>query len=46
MAATHLLTRGLDNVRTETSLQVLAYNLTRAINLIEIGPLIATVRTT
>jgi transposase len=46
MGATHFLTHGLDNARTEPSLQVLVYNLTRAINLIEIGPLIATIRTT
>jgi transposase len=45
MGATHFLTRGLDNVRTETSLQVLAYNLKRVINLIGIAPLTAAIRT-
>jgi hypothetical protein len=36
MGATHFLTRGLDNVSTEMSLQVLAYNLKRVISAIGI----------
>jgi hypothetical protein len=44
MGATHFLTRGLENVRTETSLQVLAYNLKRAIRIIDIAPLMAAIR--
>jgi len=34
MGSTHFLTRGLDNVATEMSLNVLAYNLKRVINLL------------
>ncbi len=37
--ATHFLMRGLENVRTETSLQVLAFNLKRVISIIGIAPL-------
>ena len=44
MGATHFLTRGLTNVRTETSLQVLAYNLKRVISIVGIAPLMAAVR--
>lgn len=36
MGATHFLTRGLDHVSTEMSLQVLAYNLKRVISAIGI----------
>jgi len=34
MGATHFLTRGLSQVSTEMSLQVLAYNLKRVISLL------------
>src|SRR3546814_4805995 len=44
MGATHFLTRGLENVRTETSLQVLAFNLKRLISIIGIAPLLAAIR--
>jgi transposase len=44
MGATHFLTRGLANVRTETSLQVLAYNLKRVISIVGITPLMAAIR--
>ena len=46
MGATHFLTRGLQNVRTETSLQVLAFNLKRLISIIGIAPLLAAIRAT
>ena len=39
MGATHFLTRTLDRVSTEMSLQVLAYNLKRAMKILGIGPL-------
>jgi transposase len=44
MGATHFLTRGLANVQTETSLQVLAYNLKRVISIIGNAPLIEAIR--
>jgi transposase len=44
MGATHFLTRTLPRVATEMALHVLAYNLTRIINIIGIVPLIAAVR--
>ena len=44
MGATHFLMKRLDNVKTEMSLAVLAYNLTRVMNIIGIGPLIVAVR--
>ena len=40
MGATHFLMKRLKNVRTEMALSVLAYNLTRAMNIIGIRPLI------
>lgn len=40
MGATHFLMKRLDNVRTEMALSVLAYNLTRVMNIIGIRPLI------
>jgi transposase len=40
MGATHFLTKRLKNVRTEMALHVLAYNLTRVMNIIGIKPLI------
>ena len=44
MGATHFLTRGLNNVRTEISLQVLAYNLKRVMNVVGTAPLMAVIR--
>jgi transposase len=44
MGATHFLTRGLANVRTEISLQVLAYNLKRVMKIAGIAPLMASIR--
>ena len=43
MGATHFLTRGLNNVRTEISLQVLAYNLKREMKIIGIAPMMAAI---
>ncbi len=40
MGATHFLMKRLKNLRTEMALSVLAYNLTRAMNIIGIRPLI------
>jgi len=40
MGATHFLMKRLKNVRTEMALSVLAYNLTRIMNIIGIRPLI------
>ena len=44
MGATHFLTRTLPRVRAEMSLQVLAYNMKRVINLLGVGTLIEAVR--
>jgi len=44
MGATHFKTRTLDKVRTEMSLQVLAYNLKRVIAILGPAPLIAAMR--
>ena len=44
MGATHFLTKGLKNVRTEMALSVLAYNLTRVMNILGIGPLLQAMR--
>ncbi len=44
MGATHFLMKRLMNVRTEMALSVLAYNLTRVMNIIGIRPLIAAIR--
>jgi transposase len=44
MGATHFLMRRLSNVRTEMALSVLAYNLTRVMNIIGIRPLMAAIR--
>ena len=46
MGATHFLTKTLPRVRAEMSLQVLAYNMKRAINLIGMRALIEAVRAT
>ena len=44
MGATHFLMKRLKNVKTEMALAVLAYNLTRVMNMLGIGPLIAAMR--
>ena len=44
MGATHFLTKTFPRVRTEMSLQVLAYNLKRVINILGVGTLLAAVR--
>jgi len=44
LGATHFLMKRLHNVKTEMALAVLAYNLTRVINIIGIKPLIAAIR--
>ena len=43
MGATHFLTKTLPKVAAEMSLSVLAYNLTRVMNIIGIKPLIAAI---
>ncbi len=45
MGATHFLMKRLKNVRTEMALSVLAYNLTRVMNIMGIEPLIEAIRT-
>ncbi len=44
MGATHFLMKRLKNVRSEMALSVLAYNLTRVMNILGIGPLLAAMR--
>jgi transposase len=44
MGATHFLMKRLKNVKTEMALSVLAYNLTRVMNIIGITPLLAVIR--
>ena len=44
MGATHLLTKTLPRVASEMALHVLAYNLTRVMNIIGIQPLITAMR--
>jgi hypothetical protein len=44
MGATHFLTKTLPRVTTEMALHVLAYNLTRVINILGTGPLMAAMR--
>ncbi len=44
MGATHFLMKRLKNVRTEKALSVLAYNLTRVMNILGSGPLIQAIR--
>lgn len=44
MGATHFLMKRLPNVATEMSLHVLAYNLTRVINILGVGPLMTAMR--
>src|SRR5947209_14241286 len=45
MRATHFLMKTLPRVATEMALHVLAYNLTRVINIMGPGPLIAAIKT-
>lgn len=44
MGPCHLLTKGLEKVRTEISLSVLAYNLKRMISMMGVKPLIAAIK--
>ena len=44
MGATHFLMKTLKNVRTEMALHVLAYNLTRVLNILGTGPLMQAIR--
>jgi macrodomain Ter protein organizer (MatP/YcbG family) len=44
MGATHFLMKRLPKVATEMALHVLAYNLTRAMNIIGVQPLVAAMR--
>ena len=44
MGSAHFLTKTLPRVRTEMSLQVLAYNLKRAIKILGTEPLIAAMK--
>jgi hypothetical protein len=44
MGATHFLMKRLSKVATEMALHVLAYNLTRVMNIIGIQPLMAAIR--
>ena len=44
MGATHFLMKQLKNVKTETALSVLAYNLTRVMNILGPGPLMQAMR--
>jgi len=44
MGATHFLTRGLERVRTEMSLHVLAYNLKRLISLLGVAGMLEAIR--
>jgi len=43
MGATHFLTKTLPKVATEMALSVLAYNLTRVMNIVGIKPLITAI---
>ena len=45
MGATHFLMRRLPKVATEMALHVLAYNVTRVMNIVGIQPLMAAIRT-
>ena len=44
MGATHFLMKTLPRVASEMALHVLAYNLTRVMNIMGVGPLLAAVR--
>ena len=43
MGATHFLTKTLPKVATEMALSVLAYNLTRVMNIVGVRPLTAAI---
>jgi hypothetical protein len=43
MGTAHFLTKTLKNVRTEMSLQVLAYNMKRTIKMLGVKPLMAAI---
>lgn len=45
MGSTHLLTKTLEKVKTEMSLQVLAYNMKRMINILGVKPLMKAIAT-
>ncbi len=44
MGATHFLTKTLPKVAAEMALHVLAYNLTRVLNIVGVKPLLAAIR--
>ena len=44
MGATHFLTKTLPKVAAEMALHVLAYNLTRVMNIVGVKPLMAALR--
>ncbi|MGF6227791.1 hypothetical protein QFZ27_001746 [Inquilinus ginsengisoli] len=44
MGATHFLTRGLQRVSTEMSLQILAYNFKRVISILGVAGLLHAIR--
>ena len=44
MGSNHFLTRTLNRVSTEMSLHVLAYNLKRVMNILDIKPLIRAIQ--
>ena len=44
MGSSHFLMKTLKKVRTEMALHVLAYNLKRVMNIMGVGPLMATIR--
>ena len=44
MGSTHFLTRTLERVSTEMSLQVLAYNMKRVIKILGVRPLMEAIR--
>ena len=44
MGATHFLMKTLPKVATEMALHVLAYNLTRVMNIVGVQPLVAAMR--
>jgi hypothetical protein len=44
MGATHFLMKRLPKVTTEMSLHVLAYDLTRVMNIISVKPLLAAIQ--
>jgi hypothetical protein len=45
MGSTHFLMKRLNNVKTEISLHILAYNLKRVMQILGAGPLISAMRT-